>query len=226
LDDAAAQARLAAVTDLTQTALAEPMLAGASFDALLASAAKSSAAAEYDAGILEIARKSPAAAGKLILALRGTDRFRRNTALRLLPKLGAALSNPEMTAAFGDHYCPVPYMLRRVLIVAGPDAAEVVHVGLNHTDSGARRIAVAAIAAWARSSDVKVSGDPRVATAMVSALKHSDPYVRSSAARAAERLGKSQIVLAALLKALDDPDTQVQTAAVDSLRAIGRSAAN
>jgi hypothetical protein len=77
-----------------------------------------------------LGRESPEAVAALVKAVRSKDNYRgRFVALKELPKVGAATLNcKETVEALGDPYCPVPGMMRRILLAAGPDALPVLSV--------------------------------------------------------------------------------------------------
>ncbi len=88
---------------------------------------------EAESRLVALGRESPEVVAALVAGVRSKDNYRvRIMAIKVLPKVGANLNCKATVEALGDHYCPVPGMMRRILLAAGPDALPVLNVARNH----------------------------------------------------------------------------------------------
>jgi hypothetical protein len=128
----AALAELARTTPGTATVLVNALRDIADKDVL----------ADAEGRLIPLGRESPELVAALVAGVRNEDTYRlRNLALKVLPKVGATLNCKETVEALGDHSCPVPGAMRRIMIAAGPDALPVLSVAQKHTNPDIRRAA-------------------------------------------------------------------------------------
>lgn len=98
--------------------------------------------AEAEGRLMALGRESPEVVAALVAGVRSVDDYRlRRLALKVLPKVGATLNCKETVEALGDHSCPVPGAMRRILLAAGPDALPVLSVALKHANPDIRAAA-------------------------------------------------------------------------------------
>jgi HEAT repeat protein len=97
--------------------------------------------AEYRLAML--GSQSPELVAALVAGLRSEDDYTlRRLAVKVLPTVGAAnLNCKEMVEALGDHNCPVPGAMRRVLLAAGKNSLPVLQVALKHSNPDIRSAA-------------------------------------------------------------------------------------
>ncbi len=92
--------------------------------------------------LVTLGRESPEAVAALVTAVRSKDSYRvRMVAMKVLPKVGGTLNCKATVEALGEHYCPVPSMMRRILLAAGSDALPVLSVARNHANPDIREAA-------------------------------------------------------------------------------------
>ena len=133
--------RIAAVAALAELARTTPGTATALVNALKDVSDKD-VLAEAESRLIALGRESPEVVAALVAGVRSKDDYRlRSLAMKVLPKVGATLNCKETVEALGDHYCPVPGMMRRILLAAGPDALPVLSVALKHANPEIRAAA-------------------------------------------------------------------------------------
>jgi hypothetical protein len=98
--------------------------------------------AEAEYRLAALGRESPEVVAALVAGVRGEDDYRlRRLALKVLPRVGATLNCKEMVEALGDHSCPVPGAMQRILLAAGADALPVLGVARKHANPEIRAVA-------------------------------------------------------------------------------------
>ena len=133
--------RIAALAALADMARTTPGTA-----TLLVNAVKVNTDREFrvqaESHLVTLGRESPETIALLVSGVRTRDDYRlRVLAMKVLPKVGTALNTTATVEALGDHYCPVPNIMRRILIAAGQDALPVLSVAQKHTNPEIRQAA-------------------------------------------------------------------------------------
>lgn len=138
LRDGAPADRIAAVAALAELARTTPGAATVLVNALQ-DVSDRAILVEAEGRLIELGRESPEVVAALVAGVRSEDNYRlRILAMKVLPNVGATLSCKEMVEALGDHSCPVPGAMRRILLAAGPDALPVLSVALTHANPDIR----------------------------------------------------------------------------------------
>jgi HEAT repeat protein len=97
---------------------------------------------EAESRLTVLGRESPEVVAALVAGVRSEDDYHlRRLALKVLPKVGATLNCKETVEALGDHSCPVPGAMRRILFAAGADALPVLGVARKHANPEIRAAA-------------------------------------------------------------------------------------
>jgi hypothetical protein len=133
--------RVVAVADLAALARTVPGTA-----TLLVNALKNetdrAVLVEAEGRLIGLGRESHELVAALVAGVRSEDDYNlRRLALKVLPRVGANLNCTEMVEALGDHSCPVPGAVRRILLAAGPDALPVLSTALKHSQPDIRAAA-------------------------------------------------------------------------------------
>lgn len=152
--------RVAAVAGLAEIARTTPGTATALANALK-NVTDKDVLAEAESRFVTLGRESPEAVAALVAGIRTRDNYRlRMVALKALPKIGANLNCNATVEALGDKYCPVPYMMKRVLLAAGSDALPVLNVARQHANPDVRNAAENILQQMARQA-APISTAPR-----------------------------------------------------------------
>ena len=98
--------------------------------------------AEAESRLVALGRESPETVAALLAGVRARDTNRvRFLAMKVLPKVGPMLNIKETINAMADDYCPVPYVMRRILLAAGADALPIVNIARTHANPDVRAAA-------------------------------------------------------------------------------------
>ncbi len=98
--------------------------------------------AEAESRLVTLGRESPETVAALLAGVRAKDTYRvRILAMKVLPKVGPMLNCTATIEALADDYCPVPHMMRRILLAAGSDALPVLSVAQTHPNQVIRAAA-------------------------------------------------------------------------------------
>lgn len=97
---------------------------------------------EAERRLIALGRESPEVVAALLAGIRSRDNNRlRGLAFKVLSKVGHGLNCAATVEALGDQYCPVPGMMRRILLTAGADALPVLGVAQQHANHEIREAA-------------------------------------------------------------------------------------
>ncbi|MFO0821801.1 MAG: hypothetical protein U0792_01565 [Gemmataceae bacterium] len=117
--------------------------------------------AEAETRLISLGRESPEVVAALVAGVRDRGNYRlRGLALKVLPKVGANLNTKETIDALGDHYCPVPHIMRRILLLAGRDAVPVLEVARKNSNPEIRGVAEEILRELPKPSVAGVSAQP------------------------------------------------------------------
>lgn len=140
LKDGTSEERVAAIAPLAQMAHTTPGT-GTLLVKFLADVTDKDAQAEGQKHLIVLGRESSEVVEALLAGVRGKNYRLRGLALKILPKVGPGLNCNATLEALADHYCPVPYLMQRILIAAGPDSLPVLSVAQKHTNPEIREAA-------------------------------------------------------------------------------------
>jgi HEAT repeat protein len=118
--------------------------------------------ADAESQLIVLGRQLPEVAVALVAGIRSEDEYRlRKLAMKVLPKVGANLNCKEMVEALGDHHCPVPGTMNRILVLAGADALPVLQVAQKHANPDIRSAAERVLARIPKPAPVTASANPQ-----------------------------------------------------------------
>lgn len=126
LRDGTSAERVAAVSALAEIARTNPGTATVLVNSLRDNISDKDVRAEAVNRLTALGRESPEVVAALVKEIRNKDNRRLwGLAMTVLPKVGTTLNCKETVEALGDHYCPVPHIMQRILLAAGADAEPV-----------------------------------------------------------------------------------------------------
>lgn len=133
--------RIAAITDLTEMARSTPGTARLLVKFLAEEKTPAVLTAAEDR-LIVIGREVPEVVVALLAGVRSDDDYMlRRLAMKVLPKVGSALNHQATIDALGDHECPVPGAMMRILTAAGYDALPVLATASQHKNPEIRAAA-------------------------------------------------------------------------------------
>lgn len=134
--------RVAAVAALAEMARTSPGTATVLVNSLRNVVSDKDVRAEAENRLTALGRESPEVVAALVGEIRNKDNRRLwGLAMKVLPKVGTTLNCKATVDALGDHYCPVPHIMQRILLAAGADAAPVLAAALQDANPEIRSAA-------------------------------------------------------------------------------------